>query len=42
MPLRAGCGGTAKPNGSKDLLNTFESTFGGTLGRLSQCVVREA
>jgi hypothetical protein len=24
--------GTAKPNGSKDLLDTLESTFGGTLG----------
>jgi hypothetical protein len=27
-------GTTAKPYGSKDLLDAFESTFGGTLGRL--------
>jgi hypothetical protein len=34
---------TAKPNGSKDLLNTFKSTFGGTLGRLlsARCAQRE-
>jgi hypothetical protein len=35
--------GTAKPNGSKHLLDAFKSAFGGTLGRLltARCAKRE-